>query len=83
MAKRTHRKRNAGTGFLVGGGTLAAGAWSPIAKEVILGVVLLLTLTVAVVVLTAARGSDRRQQRNSAAVLNSLLRVIRRDPSDS
>jgi hypothetical protein len=34
-------------------------------------------------VLTAAWSSDRRKQRNSAAVLDSLLRVIRKGPSGS
>lgn len=83
MAKRTYSRRNVSTGVVVGGGTLAVGAWSPVAGAVVLSVVMLLALTVAVVVLTAARSSDRRKQRNSAAVLDSLLRVIRKGPSDS
>jgi hypothetical protein len=83
MAKRTYSGRNVGTGVVVGGGTLAVGVWSPMAGAVVLGVAVLLAVTVAVVVLTAARSSDRRKQRNSAAVLDSLLRAIRKDPSDS
>jgi hypothetical protein len=83
MAKRAHSGRNVGSGVVVGGGTLALGAWSPVACALVLGVVLVLALTVSVVVLTAAWSSDRRKQRNSAAVLDSLLRVLRKSPSDS
>lgn len=83
MVKRTTSRRNVGTGIAVGTGTLALGAWSPLAGVLVLGTVLLLALTVAVVVLTAARGRDRQQQRNSAAVLDRLLRAIfRKGPSD-
>jgi CHASE1-domain containing sensor protein len=67
----------------VGSGTLALGAWSPVAGVLLLGVVALLGLTVAVVVLTAARSSDRRKQRNSAAVLDTLLRAVRKSPFES
>jgi ABC-type transport system involved in cytochrome bd biosynthesis fused ATPase/permease subunit len=63
-----------GTGAALGGGTLALSAWSPLAAVLVGGVLLVLALTVAVVVLTAARGRDHRQQRNSAAVLDRLLR---------
>lgn len=91
MVKRTTPGRNVGTGVAVGSGTLVLGsgtlvlgAWSPLAGVLVLGVVLLLALTVSVVVLTAARGRDRQQQRNSAAVLDRLLRaVFRKGPSDS
>lgn len=79
MARRTHSGRGVGTGVVLGGGTLAVGAWSPVAAVAVLSVAVLLALTVAVVVLTAARSSDRRKQRNSAAVLDSLVRLIRRD----
>jgi hypothetical protein len=82
MAKRTHPGRNVGAGVVVSG-ILALGTWSPLACALVLGVVMVLALTVAVVVLTAARSSDRRKQRNSAAVLDSLLRAIRKSPSDS
>lgn len=76
MAKRTTSGRNIGTGIMVGSGVLALGAWSPIAGVLALAVVLLLALTVAAVILTAARGRDRQQQRNSAVVLDRLLRAI-------
>ena len=82
MAKRISSGRNVGTGVVVSSGTLALGAWSPMVGVLVLGVVMLLALTVAVVVLTAARSSDRRKQRNSATVLDSLLRAIRKSPSD-
>jgi hypothetical protein len=83
MAKRTYSGRGVGLGVVLGGGTLAVGAWSPVAVGAVLAVITLLALTVAVVVLTAARSSDRRKQRNSAAVLDTLARVIRGDRSDS
>ena len=73
MAKRAYSGRSVGTGVVVGGGTLALGAWSPMAGAAVLCVAILLALTVAVVVLTAARSSDRQKQLNSAAVLDSLL----------
>jgi ABC-type transport system involved in cytochrome bd biosynthesis fused ATPase/permease subunit len=76
MVKRTTTGRYVGTGILVSGGTLALGAWSPLAGVLLIGVVLLLALTAAVVVLTAARGRDRRRQQNSAAVLDRLLCAI-------
>jgi hypothetical protein len=82
VAKRTYAGRSVGTSVVVGGGTLAVGAWSPVAGAAVLSVAILLALTVAVVVLTAARSSDRRKQRNSAAVLDSLVRLFRRDQAD-
>jgi len=51
MAKRTYARRSVGTSVVVGGGTFAVGAWSPIAGAAVLGVAILLALTVAVVVL--------------------------------
>jgi CHASE1-domain containing sensor protein len=69
MAKR----RNVGTGVAVSG-ALAVSAWSPMTGILVAGVLLVLAVTAAVVVLTAARGRDRRQQKNSADVLDRLLR---------
>jgi hypothetical protein len=82
LAKRTYSGRNMGTGIAVGGGTLALGAWSPVADLAVMSVAILLALTVVVVVLTAARSHDKRRQRNSAAVLDSLLRLICGNHSD-
>jgi hypothetical protein len=82
MAKRTSSGRKIGTGVVAGIGSLALGGRSIVVDVLFLGVVMVLALTVAVVVLTAARSSDRRKQRNSATVLDSLLRTIRKSPSD-
>jgi Flp pilus assembly protein TadB len=72
-------KRKIGAGLAVG--SVALGAWSPVAGVLALGVVLVLAVTVVVVVLTAARGRDERQQRNSADVLDRLLRAVFRAES--
>jgi hypothetical protein len=83
MAKRTSSAgQKIGTGVAVGVGSLALGGRSNVVDALVLGVVMVLALTVAVVVLTAARSSDRRKQRNSATVLNNLLRTIRDSTPD-
>lgn len=82
MAKRRKFGSTVGTGTALGGSTLALCAESRLAALLILGMVLVLTIAVVVVVLTAARGRDLRQQRNSAAVLDRLLRTVGRTPPD-
>jgi hypothetical protein len=82
MTKRSSARRNVGTGIVLGSGTLVLGVWSPVAVAVVLTVAVVLAVPVAVVVLTAARSGDRQKQRNAKAVLDSLLRVIRRGPFD-
>ena len=82
LAKRTYSGRNVGTGIVLSGGAAAVGAWSPVAGVAVISVAILLALTVVIVVLTAARSPDQGRQRNSAAVLDSLLRLVSRDHSD-